>query len=384
MKIFTPRSHSHIPERVRIALGLPKHITHGRVLVAAKTKAAAFELLAARHMAPDSLRDPEFRQAMGNDLDELSRVGLLDAPVVLAMHNEGGGTPVIRVEPDSTVDLGELEPAGAGQVRFVPTPAGVDGPVWTESVTESALIDVIAARYRIDDMVAQEMLGEALQAADGQVGSRVYDQYERVMPAVIPRLLAEIEAELEQRALRAEEEAHIGDAPMSRRDLVVAALAANRKRVKEVNTELERLRRERQEFAHRARELDIIAEAAAALDVTPGRVSQLGDEYLVAQARGRRAQANYLPGLWVEIEDQDRRPENWAVAQVVERPADAVSPDANDLWVWVHTNGNTFPVRQYRLRPWSPPCSSCPPEDQLTIRTVAALGVHQVARHGVR
>jgi hypothetical protein len=286
MKVYTT-GHQHLLPRVAAALGLPTHVNHGRVLVAARTKAHAYQLLADRHLEPASIRDDEFRQAMGDDVDELARVGLFDMPVVLATPMVGHGSAqrlVVRVEPDTTVTVGRLESRAGDRVAFVPTAAGVHGPVPAQPYIVSDLVEVVAVRYGVGQTVAQELLYDALRAADAAADAPLYDDQGWILPDVVPSLLHAVERELEQQDLRAARD------EMASAEAVLAALAANRKRVREVNDEMEELRRERQELAHRARQLSVLPEAATTLGVTVGRVSQLGDEYLAAMAQ-RRPQA---------------------------------------------------------------------------------------------
>jgi hypothetical protein len=282
MKIFTTGLHAPLPRRILTDLGLPPHVQQGRVLTTATTKAAAYQLLAERDMAPGSIRADGFRRASGDDVDALTRAGLLDAPVVLAMGKDGP-TEVVRVEPDSTVLLGYLE--RAPRTRFIPAPAGVAGPVWTQPVPFPHMVRIVASRYRVSTADALDLLDDAVRGvSDGPV----LDNTNRVLPGMVPVVLRAIEDELEQRELR-QESADIAAAKTTTADLVLMALATNKKRVDEVNAELKKLRGEQQELAHHARDLGIIPGAAQALGVSPGRVSQLGDEYLVAKTRaGRR------------------------------------------------------------------------------------------------
>lgn len=169
-------------------------------------------------------------------------------------------------------------------------------------------------------------------------------------------------------------------------DLLMAMLTGVNDALNWAAAEVTRKRAERAELCRRAVAAGLADQAAKALDVTVGYVYQLQDRAL----RQRAKAGHFLPGLWVEIEDSGRDPARWEIAQVVERPADWVAdwvtdwtagPEAMGDWVFVHTNDNTFPVRRYRLRPWTAPCTKCAPGEQLGIRTSAALAVHQASRH---
>ncbi len=121
MKIYTAGT-SFISPPIVAALGLPGHVRQGRLLVVAHTKAEAFGLLHARHLGPDSIRDPEFRVAMGNDVDALIVAGLDREAAVFVVQSVHSVGPVVRVAADGTPTVvGRIEDTGTASspVRFV-------------------------------------------------------------------------------------------------------------------------------------------------------------------------------------------------------------------------------------------------------------------------
>lgn len=54
------------------------------------------------------------------------------------------------------------------------------------------------------------------------------------------------------------------------------------------------------------------------------------------------------PGTIVEVSDGGSAKFWYAV--VVEKPTDRVAPNDQDVFVWVETNDNVFPVREWRVR----------------------------------
>src|ERR1044072_2305106 len=98
MKVYAAgrRGYAHPP----LAALLDVHTEHRQVtvLIAARTKAEAFMLLAARHLAPTSIRDRDFRQATGTDVDVLRAGGVFDYPIVVMRSISLAGGPVVRVD----------------------------------------------------------------------------------------------------------------------------------------------------------------------------------------------------------------------------------------------------------------------------------------------
>lgn len=286
MKIFTTGTASWLPTTVQEALGLPSHVRQGRVLVSAQSKVTAFLMLTDRRMAPHSPRDSEFRQAMGNDVNALSAAGLFDKPVVLATTMLGGG-PVAQVGTDGVTVIGKLVPAANYGYVFEPATAELAAVIEDRKLSAANLSALTAATVvKLDEVVAETVL---------------------------------------------------------------AQMAANTKRVAELNDELDQLRLARQELALHARQLKIVDPASRVLDVTPARVSQLADAALVERAD--------RTGLWpvgtrVQIQDRDRDPENYPYAVVVDRPAGRVAPNSR-RWVWVRyaCSGDVCPVRHHDVLP---------------------------------
>jgi hypothetical protein len=276
MKVYTLGIHGFAPPDVANMLGLDTAHRQAEILVAAPTKAEAYALLAARHMAPSTIRDPHFRVATGVRVDLLERLRMFDAPVVYALKNSTAATPVVRVVRQSTpVVIGRLEPAPGqqGGLRFVPTMAGVDGPIWDRAVTVAQLCRLVDDRCpQLDLAEATELVTEALHN-----DAVVMASYDSVAGPSVPLVLAAVEAELEQRLLRAADAGVQVD--------LVEACTANEARVKQLNDEVKVLHAERRALAERAVRENKIPEVAAALNVSPNRVYQLRDEHLVRAAR---------------------------------------------------------------------------------------------------
>lgn len=93
LKVFSLGNGGFIDTATQETLELPSHVRQAQVLAIAATKAAAVQVLAERGFRRVSARDPEFRQAMGNDVDALRDAGLFDEPRVLV-------TPLIARDGD--------------------------------------------------------------------------------------------------------------------------------------------------------------------------------------------------------------------------------------------------------------------------------------------
>jgi hypothetical protein len=282
MKVFTLGSAGRASVAVCEILGANTQRRQVTVLAFARSKAEAFGLLAARGMAPGTVRDQHFRGATGDLPALLESVGLGDAPAVYAVHNAGTGT-VVRVEPDgSATVVGEVErpkwdpSATAGPrlpLAFVPTPAGVAGSVFTEPMALDDFVRMMELRTRGDVHRVAEACHEALLGItddpakwDGDGG--------RILPAAIPALIIEAEAHLEQEELSADDFA--------------AACLANVELVKRLTEQLADARGQRQALARTAVQRDMVSVAAKAFDVSAPRIYQLSDEFLVKQSSDRR------------------------------------------------------------------------------------------------
>lgn len=335
MKVFTTNTRSILPPYVHQSLGLPDHIRQGRVFVSARTKAAAFALLSDRGLAPSSIRDPGFRQAMGNDVDALAAGQVFKKPIVVA----SGRTSTVGVAGDEGAGRGE----GGAPVVWV-------GP------SKSTLV-----------------IGRLVPGA-GSLSKLVFVPARRAPDAepVVPDAPAAERVEPEQRAAADAEADDRLDVVAREKGQVLAALAENVRRVDQATRELARLRRTRQELALRARELDITAAAARALKVTPGRVSQLADEALVARATTRPE--TWDPGTRVHVTDPVRDPQDFPYAVVVVKPAGKVPPNESERWVWVRfeDTGAVVPVR-----PWQLLMLTAPLAEAMVLDVVAA----PVSRH---
>lgn len=429
MKVFTTGILGRVPAPLAGDLGISTASNHrqARILVAAPNKQTAHALLTDRGLDV-AMGNREFMTAYGDDVACLRAAGLLDQPIVLAHSHTNG--PVARVDTDGYLIIGTYTAAhGDADSVFTPTRPVPDSP--TTRRTPMKLYS-LGNHGRVTDPVARALrLSSNRQQAEVMVSARS-------KAAAFARLceLGMDPGSIHDREFRVDEgypgkkllaagqfaTSHVvlvmqltsSNTPVVRIDtkttftvvgdfvrgqfvpterpvalpaapapadedpaLLGAMLTGVNRALNQVSAELIRKRAERAELCRRAVAAGLVAEAAAALDVTPAFVYQLQDRAL----RARAATGHYLPGLWVEIEDPDLPPAKWSIAQVVDTPPDAIAPDADSLWMWVHTNDNTFPVRQHRLRPWTAPCTECPPQEQLTIRTSAALLVHQQARH---
>lgn len=123
LKVFTLGIYGFIDQTIGEALNLPRHIRQARVLVAAPTKAEAARVLGERGFRDVGIRQPEFRLAMGNDLDAYQAAGLLNEPVVLvAPSNTRSGDPVVAMQPGGEPRMiGHLDGHGFdGSQRFIP------------------------------------------------------------------------------------------------------------------------------------------------------------------------------------------------------------------------------------------------------------------------
>jgi hypothetical protein len=440
MKIFTTGLYGSVNPEVGELLGLPQFKLQARVLVAAATKRDAHKMLAARDMSL-AFSAPEFRLAMGNDVDALSAASLLLAPTVLALASDGE-SPVVRIEPDRNhVVVGRYRPgmAGGSFVYATPVPADqvpADQPSTTTTVASGPSPDK-AKPLRVFTLGNQGRVPRPLALALGisaasnhcqaqilvaasskavahmmltarglhiSLGSAEFRQaYGRdvtcltdagllATPTVLalphrPGPVARIDTDGYQLiGTYTIDDTFVPDVPAGdglddEREDIAIGLVRSTDRINELENELVLERARRNRMCQRAIELKMVERGAAAMDVTVQRLYQLAD-------KGRRelaAQGDFRPGLWVTVERvvEDRYP----LAEVVPAPADAVAPLPGEPVVWVrYTNGCVVPQRPDDLRVFVPPCSMCPPaEQELLARAAnpsAALRVHQVAKHG--
>ncbi|RKR92718.1 hypothetical protein BDK92_7196 [Micromonospora pisi] len=121
LKVFTLGNHGFIDTPTGDALNLPSHTRQARVLVAATSKAHAVQVLAERGFPHHPPRDPEFRTAMGNELNALIDAGLLAEPAVLVMPLLGHpGDGVVAMQPGGTPRrIGRLEGGWGEPTVFV-------------------------------------------------------------------------------------------------------------------------------------------------------------------------------------------------------------------------------------------------------------------------
>ncbi|MFI2663320.1 hypothetical protein [Micromonospora carbonacea] len=120
LKTYTLGNQGFINNHVRDALGLPSHIRQARVIAVAATKAAAVQVLADHGFPNHSIRDSEFRQGMGNDIDALEAAGQIAAPGVLVTSMSfGGSLPVVRMQSGGVpVRIGRLVALDGFRYRF--------------------------------------------------------------------------------------------------------------------------------------------------------------------------------------------------------------------------------------------------------------------------
>lgn len=300
MKVFTTGIYGMVSPAAARALGLPSGRNQARVLIAARNKVLAHQLLTERHLEV-SMSNPEFRLATGTDVDLLDRAGMLDQPGVLAVNQVTANSPVVRVGPDHTATL-------IGHFKN----GGETFAAWNSHVPD--------------------------------------DERERVAAEVVAKAIAE------------------------EKEITLAKLASVDNRIGQLEQELNERRAEKYELIrHAVDDLDLAAAVAEELDITVARVGQLRDKALQLLAdRG-----TFLPGLYVRIQETDRKPANYPAAIVVEQPADSVPPEGDERWVWVrYGNGCVVPVRQHRVLASTPPCSTCPADKQLHIVGAGTLAVH--------
>lgn len=113
MKIFTTGRYGRVPGPLAAALGISAASNHcqARVLVAAANKHEAHLLLAGVGLSVN-FSNPDFRQAMGNDVDCLAAAGQLAAPIVLARSHANG--PVAKIEADGYTIIGTYRSGAQG------------------------------------------------------------------------------------------------------------------------------------------------------------------------------------------------------------------------------------------------------------------------------
>jgi len=269
VKVYSLNSSSSVPAPVKPMLGLVQFNQQAEVFVSAASKAEAFRLLAARHMEPGSIRDPEFQLADGNDVRVLTNCGLFAAPAVIATNRlTGDQADVVRVEVtgEGTL-LGRLERHGPNksELRFVPTPAGVAGAVWTEPVTLPQVVAAAAELYRVNhdtvDMLVRDEVPD--DAWNEQAGT--------VAPHAVGPLIQRVGDHLEQLDMVAES--------------VVDAAKENVALVKRLNDQLTEARLARGRLAGDAIRLGITTQVAQALGVGESRLYQMQDATRVEEAR---------------------------------------------------------------------------------------------------
>jgi hypothetical protein len=294
MKVFTLGNHGYVTVETATILGANTQHRQVRVLICARSKAEAFRLLGDRGIGPGSITDPQFQRETpvdGDVVDMLTNVGLLDAPAVYALHRTRLVGPVVRIEPDgSPAIVGHIELAGGesqSPARFVPTPAGVDAPAWTEAATVDTIAQHVAELYRIDLFRATELTRECaglVLAAhgDGEPRGLGPDGMQFfIEPGTVTEILAAVGDQF--------------DSEEQTKDDLLYRLTENARRVAALTQELEELRDERRRTCRSA--LDLGADVplmAAALGVSPGRIYQLRDEALVAESNARRANAGLV------------------------------------------------------------------------------------------
>jgi hypothetical protein len=285
MKVYTLGNHGFVPVPVAKMLGMTGIHRQARILIAASSKAEAFRLVSERGIGPESIHDKEFRVAQGDDVDVLAHVGLLAAPAVFALDNSAV-TEVVRIEQDgSPTLLGRTERANngtSGPLRFIPTAAGVHGPVWTGPLDLDTIAKVVAEMHKVDTHRATELTRDCVLGIVDDP-SKWNEQLGQVDPEAVPELLGAIGDQLSSED---EDQANL-----------IAACEANRRRVEELNAELEKLRAKRQELAQKAVHMDLVAEAASAFNLSAGRIYQLKDAALVAAANERRKAVGRTPGI---------------------------------------------------------------------------------------
>ncbi len=108
--------------QVATLLGLPLHRRQARVLVAAPSRASAFGFVSAMpDVSIPARADPEFRAALGNDVDTLVAAGQLARLRVLAFDGDAARSPVVEVRVDGAhLLVGWLARAGFVDFRFEP------------------------------------------------------------------------------------------------------------------------------------------------------------------------------------------------------------------------------------------------------------------------
>ncbi len=118
LKVFEVGNLGGINGNVRDALGEAPWIRQGRILIVAPNKTVAHDLAAPLEgISVPRASHPEFRVAMGNDVDALQVAGLLGAPRVFVLSMSGGQSPVVQVDPDGPRVIGRLVRDGLSE-RF--------------------------------------------------------------------------------------------------------------------------------------------------------------------------------------------------------------------------------------------------------------------------
>lgn len=132
MKTYTMGRQGRVPAPLALALGIPAASNHrqARILVAASSKAKAHLMLAERGL-DIAMGSEDFRQAMGDDVDDLGAVGLLDKPIVLAKARTSG--PVARIDTDAYEIIGTYD---ANEREF--TPGNPELPASTQQARDLA------------------------------------------------------------------------------------------------------------------------------------------------------------------------------------------------------------------------------------------------------
>lgn len=178
MKVYTLGRHGFATPQIAAAVGTGTRHRQVDVFVAARSKAAAYALLAARRLAPGSVHDPDFRVATGDDVDALRAAGVLTDGVVLVKKLHAMNGPVVWVEADGHIAQcgefvrGQFVPdgelvAGGG----LPEPAPVKGDSYLKA-KELLLAQLTASRHRYAaaeaelERVRKERNALCLRAAD--------------------------------------------------------------------------------------------------------------------------------------------------------------------------------------------------------------------------
>jgi hypothetical protein len=106
MKVYTLGNAGRIPAEMAEAIGLPAYRRQADVMVAARSKTAAFALLADLKMQPDSLRHLTVDESTPTGV--LTSAGVLTEGTVAVMQLVSANTPVLRVDAGGFTVVGEF------------------------------------------------------------------------------------------------------------------------------------------------------------------------------------------------------------------------------------------------------------------------------------